>query len=164
MSKENGEGGNVVNLKRRLEQLKATRSLRPTADAQQQETIPPLTDKEVLQKAREIVERFPGIASLAKDLDSQEIALGRIPSERNVELARAGYEEELGRARERAEVNVRNKPESPLQNRLQEDVRIMFAGYEWTQPVFFNTKYAAYARAYLEKFDPKFKLPDFTDI
>ncbi len=46
------------------------------------------------------------------------------------------------------------------ENQLATVVRNMFTGYRYEQTVFLNSKYVAYARAYLERVDQNHRLPD----
>src|SRR3989338_68123 len=48
----------------------------------------------------------------------------------------------------------------PNADKLEGVIKNMFAGYSEEQTVFLNSKYVAYARAYLEMVDSKHKLPD----
>ncbi len=146
MSQEKIGGGDVIKFADYLER-KAARDAKPKPGAQQVE-IPPLTDGEVLNQARVIAARFSSIKSLAKDIDRQQNKLGQIPNADNLERARADYLNELRQARQLET------------DKLEGVIKNMFAGYSEEQTVFLNSKYVAYARAYLEMVDSKHKLPD----
>ena len=137
----------MLDLNERLAKLKATRGQRPGLDLQQDST-PPLTGVEALNQARVIVARFSSIKSLAKDIDRQQKKLGQIPGADNLERARADYLNELRQSRQLKT------------DKLEDVIKNMFAGYNEEQTVFLNSKYVAYARAYLEMVDSKHKLPD----
>src|SRR3989338_4802929 len=162
MSQERMGGGDVVKFAAYLERKAirdAERKLNPKQEAPRAE-IPPLEGKQLLDEARVIVARFPSIRLLAQDIDRQRRKLAEkivdlerrkraeIPCTDNLERARADYLNEYKQATQLEE------------KKLEGVIKNMFAGYNEEQTVFLNSKYVAYARAYLEMVDSKHKLPD----
>lgn len=147
--KQGGEkGSNIISLTERLRKLETTRDQRMGRNVQQPGDIEPLNQKGALNQARVIAARFSSIRLLAADIDRQQIELGQIPDTGNYERAHADYLKELEQARQLET------------DELEVALKIMFAGYNEEQTVFLNSKYVAYARAYLEKVDKTHKLPN----
>ena len=107
-----------------------------------------LTESELNTMARNIVTLFPSIESLAKDIDRQSGGMGTTATVNNIGRAGIDYWRELHNAK------------TLQKSKLVDDVRMMFKGYNPFQTKILNTKYVAYARAYLEKFDPDYPLPN----
>lgn len=169
MSESSGNSGNRMKADiirfQEYKKRKSERDARRTMGVHEkypEKTGETLTEAKVLEKTKEIAARFPSIESLAYDIDRQQMENVRDANRRfnaNLSPVMPNHHENSQRALKDYIRELKDAGDmSP--DEVRSVVCEMFAGYDPAQLVSINSKYVAYAREYLKKCHPEYRLPE----